>query len=320
MSSKAKASREEEALEPQAEYGPPTPRPRTPEATLLLLFGFLAMAAGGALSLGPRFSWKLDQIAVGFDYLGVHGGTLLMSGLVLVALGMVWRAISLQLATLSGPSDTELSLNQIASELAHVRANLLHLGEQVRAAHGAVGESHQATSGELQQLAQHVTAAAKAAAAAAQGSGASDKGSADAIYRMAAGIDQLWAKIDQRMRAQFQDLRNGVERQSQGLASLQQQIDGLGSELQQWHHEAAAPAAPQPRHEPAEAWDAPSEPRSHEGPSLSPSETWGSDEEPSLGLLDELSEPSSPLPGGQADAGVLDALRDMSRHARDDGA
>ncbi len=212
----AKKAQDTHSEEPQIPHAPEPRRndpPRTPEATLLVLMGFGTTLAGLALSMGPKFSWKVDQISQGFDYLGIHGGTMIMGGLILAALGMIRRGLSLHLANDGRDVDYELSMNQIAVDLGDVRAALLEFDERFRGMKGA-----------MKMISAQIAETGKRED--------SDGKSEDAIFRMAASIDQTSARMDKRMSELFEGLRQNLSGAGSEFDQTRMALQAVSSDVQ----------------------------------------------------------------------------------------
>ena len=63
---------------PEARLPAPVRTPVSFDAMFLMFLGCGSLVLGLVLCLGPKLSWKLNQIADGFKYLGVQGGVLVM--------------------------------------------------------------------------------------------------------------------------------------------------------------------------------------------------------------------------------------------------
>ena len=186
----------DERREPAATHASRAPRTRSKgkEGGLLQFLGLLCAGAGLALSVLPRFSWKANQIMVGFDSLGVHGGTLLMGGLVLMALGLVRRALDADKG--QDERDNELLLEQVATDLIHTRTAL----DELR-------ESTTELAGKLEALREETAAAeARDDAPASQPQLAQD-----ALFSLAASLDKLGARVDQRLKAYHTTVQESLD-------------------------------------------------------------------------------------------------------------
>ena len=321
--------------------------PRTPEATLLLLMGFVTTAAGLGLSFGPKFSWKVEQISQGFAYLGIHGGTLIMGGLMLAGMGMIRRGLSLHLANDTRDVDYELSMNQIAVDLGDVRTTLLDFDERFRGMKAA-----------MKMITAQIAESSK--------QDDSDGKGEDAIFRMAASVDQTWARMDKRMGELFDGLRKDIDgvhgeldETRTALKSVSQDVQSASERMENVVQTAAQQAAAVPAALPqAELVQAPEpapqapavEPPAARAAAAPAPTVQAMQPNASLGVLDEMDDYDAPMPvdshsqaqaaGGDdstveihldepqataqpgdgldlSDEAVDEALRAMRRHAED---
>ena len=188
------------------------------QSTLLLLAGFGCALSGLALSVGPIVSWKAAQIMVGLDYLGVHGGTLLLGGLVLMGLGMLRRgqhAIAVSADEAGG--NTEV-VEEMATDVVQMRHALDHMQHVTSQMQDEVGELRRFCEAEAQKRS-------------AVPQPTQSDGQGDAVFRLAATIDKLGARIEERMKSQFATLQErltSVESSFEtGHESIEERIDQL---------------------------------------------------------------------------------------------
>ncbi|HTF90697.1 MAG TPA: hypothetical protein VK843_19920 [Planctomycetota bacterium] len=189
------------------------------DAAFLMLLGIGCVAGGLALSLGPKVSWKVAQIATGFKHLGVEGGVLAMGGLILVAIGMLRRGqIALRTPSPEQAEDRamieQLTKDSIrhSEELAHMESGLAHVEAEVTASRRVLEERMQANS---QAILSAVTAP--------KDSGSSE----EAIFRLAASLDQVGMRIEQRLKTQYTALQDHLEDVGAAILSARNQVQGL---------------------------------------------------------------------------------------------
>ena len=205
---------------------PPAPTGKSPQAQLLTLVGVGATLLGLALTVTPKLSWQAAKVMVGFDYLGVHGGALVMGGLVLVGTGMVLRQLSTLLASLNQSSaDTGLMEN--------VAADVLSVGSVLETVESAVD----VLKGELNAMKLQV--ADLHAQAAEQPEGMSSE---DALFRMAASLDKVGAKIEERLKSQFTDLSERIDMVE---ASVKASVETLNESVERIEESSASAAQAQ---------------------------------------------------------------------------
>ncbi len=284
MAKKAQETQADHPANPQAQEPRRPEAPRTAEASLLLLMGFGITLAGLVLSMGPKFSWKVDQISQGFAYLGVHGGTLIVGGLMLAGMGMIRRGMAISLANDARDVDYELSMNQIAVDMGDVRTTLLDFDERFRGMKAAM---------------KMITAQIAESGKQAESDGKSD----DAIFRMAASIDQTWARMDKRMTELVEGLTRNLDgvhaeldQTRSALQAVAQDVQGASQRMEDLVRSAPAvappaAAAPQPAPQPAPQQQAQPQPEPQpEPPAPAPQP------EASLGLLDDMDDYDAPMP------------------------
>ena len=307
----------------------PTPAPKVsqgPQGGLLTLLGLGSVALGLALTVAPNVSWKASQIMVGLDYLGVHGGALVMGGLVLIGLASVLRRIK-QVATQLAQAGSDTGL------LEHVAADVLQVGTVLEGVERSVGELRVHVDKEVQGLR---TAVGQVSAELKQ-EPEGGLGSEDAIFRLAASLDKVGAKIEERLKTQFADLTDRIGKVEDAVGESAQRIEQAATRAvepppaypaqplhQTGYHAAPAPSSPGLRPDvgpqgtaiPGQAPAAPMAPAAPlapaaptaDGQPLPLSETrfrtpvtpppQGGDPTKSLGLLDHLDDEGvrSPLP------------------------
>jgi hypothetical protein len=204
------------------------PSGRSAQSSLLFLMGLGATLAGMALVAAPKLSSQADEIMTGFDHLGVHGGALVMGGLVLLGIAMVLRQVT-QVAAFASQSSEDTSL------LESVAADVLQVGSVIE----GVQASLKGLAGELGGLGSAIAAVGEQVAAARPGS--DSLGSEDAIFRLAASLDKVGAKIEERLKTQFGDL-------TERLGKLEAAVAETAKRLERSQAPAPAmPAAPAPR-------------------------------------------------------------------------
>jgi hypothetical protein len=196
-------------------YAAPRGVSRERNGPTLLLFGagLLLVVAGLGLAAAPELSPEAGRVAaklagrgLGWDVVGAFGGLLL-------ALGLVRRAVSTVAARIESLRDEQIDMSllqeRVVGELADLRAG------------------------------------GKSSAAEASGpvTGQNEK---DALFRMAASLDQLAARLDKRVQTDLAGLGKELERVSTGIAKLEARLSK--SEVRRPAPAvavaAAAPAAP----------------------------------------------------------------------------
>lgn len=192
------------------------------QAGLLLLAGFGSALFGLAISVGPLASWKAAQIMVGLDYLGVHGGTLFVGGLVLMGLGMLRRgqhAIAVNADEAHG--DTAV-IEEVATDVVQMRNALDHMQRVSSQVQDEVGELKRIIEAQVQVQAQVQAAAPTAPTGDTQG---------DAVFRLAATLDKLGARIEERMKSQFSTLQERLTSVESSFETSQEAIEGQLEQL-----------------------------------------------------------------------------------------
>jgi len=173
------------------------------EAPFMMFLGLGFTLAGVALALGPRFSWKLDQISRGFAYLGVHGGTFFIGGVILAGLGLVRRAQAQSALAAEELNDDQLILERVASDLIQMRNSVEHVArcvDEVDTKIGLVSKNVHDLEFKLRKDEQE-----------AKPETPIDEGQRDAIYRLAASVDHVGARIDHRLKSQYDSLQLRLE-------------------------------------------------------------------------------------------------------------
>lgn len=232
----AKIQDEPDEIPAQSLHTTPPARTKGGVGTLLSWLGMFSAFVGVVLCAAPKVSWKLGQISEGFKYLGIEGGTLVMGGLVLFALGMLRRA---QIADREEEADDRLLVEQVAADLLQVRDSLeevnggtSQLAKEMRALQGQVAEVAQVQAAQPQQQPQQ--------------SGVGE----EAIFRLAASLDQLGARMEQRLKSQYGAMQDSLE-ELNGVVlavrkNMQEMLEAAASEQHAWaQQQAPAPAHPE---------------------------------------------------------------------------
>jgi hypothetical protein len=188
------------------------PSGRSAQASLLFLVGLGATLMGLAMALGPKLSLKVDKLVEGWNYLGVHSGTLVAGGLVLLGLAMVLRQVS-QVSAMAAQASEDTSL------LESVAADVLQVGSVIE----GVQASIRGVSGEIGGLHSAIAAVGEQAAAAQPKS--DSLGSDDAIFRLAASLDKVGAKIEERLKTQFGDLTERLGKLETSVAETARRLE-----------------------------------------------------------------------------------------------
>ncbi|HUR28407.1 MAG TPA: hypothetical protein VM509_09485 [Planctomycetota bacterium] len=226
-----KSHYESDPLDDAGNEGEVQPKPVRPEpvrtpsgfdATLLMLMGAGCVCGGLLLSLGPRLSWKLSQIATGFKHLGVEGGVLVMGGLVLCGLGLLRRGQhAARVPTVEQAEDRALieqltkdSL-RLAEELSRVESGLAHVEAELTSSRRTLEDQLSRGTQATQAVLAVVTAPRE------------ENTSEDAIFRLAASLDQVGMRIEQRLKTQYTALQDHLEDVGAAILSARNQVQGL---------------------------------------------------------------------------------------------
>ncbi len=209
----------EETPAVQAKHPKPVRVPKSFDALFLMLIGLAAFGLGMTLSLGPRLSWKLSQIAEGFRHLGVDGGVLMMGGLIMVAIGLLRRGqVALRTPTTEQAED-RLLIEQLTKDSLRAAADLSRLESGL-----AHVEAELAATG--QELAQRIAASTREVSGLIpppQEIPSPD----EAIFRLAASLDQVGMRIEQRLKAQYTALQDHLEDVGAAILSARNHMQGL---------------------------------------------------------------------------------------------
>ncbi len=217
------------------------------ESVLLFLTGFAVAAGGLALAAAPNMSWHLSKIALKLESMGIHSGTFIMGGLVLLGLGMVTR--SLAHAVHAASADPSL-FAQLADDVTRTRASVGRLDRRVALVGKTVQTQGQSQSEALAALPSQSRAALETALAQSKGDEEQRGSKSDALWRLAASVDQLGARLDRGLEEQRKlmeaQLRQVWEELSSGTAA-----GGAAAPVEHaYEHERAH------EHDGHEAWDA----------------------------------------------------------------
>ncbi len=193
--------------------------PTSFDALFLMLIGISACGLGMTLSLGPRLSWKLSQIAEGFRHLGVEGGVLVMGGLTMIALGLLRRGqVALRTPTTEQAEDRQL-IEQLTKDSLRAAADLSRLESGLAHVEGELSATRQ-------ELAQRIAASAREISdliPPPQEIPSPD----EAIFRLAASLDQVGMRIEQRLKAQYTALQDHLEDVGAAILSARNHMQGL---------------------------------------------------------------------------------------------
>ena len=248
----------------------PVRPPSAFDALFLQLSGLCLLGGGLVLCLGPKLSWKLNQITDGFKYLGVQGGVLATSGLILVGLGLLRRGqIALRTPTAEQAEDrllieqlTKDSL-RVADDLARLESALSHVETELVRSRRALEERMEAST---QQVISAIPLPKEGPSA------------EDAIFRLAASLDQVGARIDQRLKTQYTALQDHLEDVGAAILAARNHLQGM--------------APPDSNH----AAELREELHAHVESALEETGFWTDGQRnpnpPSLGLLDTLEDPA----------------------------
>lgn len=209
----------EDSPEPETKLPKPVRSASGFDAVLFMIMGVGSVACGLALSLGPRISWKVAQISTGFKDLGVHGGVLIMGGLILTAIGLLRRG---QIA-LRTPSTEQAEDRQMIEQLTK---DNLQLGEDLSRMEGGLAhvEAELANSRRVLEERIHTSAAEIVSTILTQRQGASSE---EAIFRLAASLDQVGMRIEQRLKTQFTALQDHLEDVGAAILSARNHMQSL---------------------------------------------------------------------------------------------
>ena len=205
----------------QVKLPKPVRVPTSFDALFLMLIGIGAFGLGMTLSLGPRLSWKLSQIAEGFRHLGIEGGVLMMGGLTMIALGLLRRGqVTLRTPTTEQAED-RLLIEQLtkdslraAADLSRLESGLAHVESELVATR--------------QELAQRIANSAREVVGMIpppQEIPSPD----EAIFRLAASLDQVGMRIEQRLKAQYTALQDHLEDVGAAILSARNHMQGLSA-------------------------------------------------------------------------------------------
>jgi hypothetical protein len=208
-----------EALRPASKLPTPVRPPSSFDATFLQLLGLGLLGLGVALSLGPKMSWKLNQVADGFKYLGVQGGALAVGGILLVGMGLLRRGqIALRTPTEEQAED-RLLIEQLSKDSLRVGDDLARLESGLTQITTELARSRRTMEERLNACTQEIIGAIPLPKAGPSAD--------DAIFRLAASLDQVGARIEQRLKTQYNALQDHLEDVGAAILSARNQMQGL---------------------------------------------------------------------------------------------
>lgn len=190
---------------PRLAPGPHNMNQRNSSTTWALLLGCLCFVAGGTLAVSKYIDPAFGEYAGAIGRAMANGGTLGLFGLVLIAVYTSTTSSGANSSKESGETnkssgaDQSLVLEQLAGDMAQVRAQLETLQKAQQAAPAAPAKS------ESDQL-----------------------NSDDRLFRLAAGIDQLGARVDSRLKTQHgttMDAIDGLGREVQALLERMAELE-----------------------------------------------------------------------------------------------
>lgn len=187
-STRSRAGREPEPAPVRRGAGGPPQAAGSPEPTLLFLTGFLATAGGLALAAAPGLSPQLGKVTEKLAEMGLHTGALMMGGMILLALGMLSRALA-NVAE-GGRSDSDTLLEQLGEDQATLRTVCARMEQR------------------LGQLAQTVQGLGEAGEQ--SGAKQEESESSDALWRLAASLDQLGARLEKGLDGHIRTLEQRI--------------------------------------------------------------------------------------------------------------
>jgi signal transduction histidine kinase len=195
-------------------------------AILLFLLGLSLVAAGGALAAAPYYAapnpsgdyWRYANLAASH---GIKFDMVVVTGLILMGLGLVGRSVS-RLAKIIGRLQDQGTggsqvTGQLATDMTHTMRTLSTVVQSLNQA------SHEQRS---------------------------EKTDPDALFRLAASLDQLGVRLDLRMKSELGTISSQIEMSARGLQSLTERISALESSLVSKDRSGLAPTTPAMREEP----------------------------------------------------------------------
>lgn len=249
---------------------PATPPKRSVEGGLLVTLGWMSLLGGAALSILPLVSWRAGKVMNGLAGLGIHGGTIVMGGLGLMAVGMVRRSIDR--LRQESTRDDALIVEQMALDVVQVKSSMAAVEEQNHELHAQLG-----------LLRSEVTALRQTPLAPK----AESPMSSDALFQLASSLDKLGLRIDQRLKLHHTTLQESIDELHATVEHSRRNMeDRLPPYAPTPDAQSALDVAPQESY--------PQQPEPPAGPSL--------------GLLDSLDDVPSALPREHAAAIDFDAL------------
>jgi hypothetical protein len=193
---------------------------------------------GLLLAAGPKLSWKMTQISEGFAYLGVHGGALMMGGLVLGGLALVRRAQNATSAALAERADDRRVLDQIALEQGQLRTVIVELQEAQDSVRDRINHVRNELEHSLQSLG-HGLRAELPRLVPPPAAPTGDGNQHEAIFLLATTLDKVGEKIEQRLKTQYDALQEHLEDVGAAIVSARHSMEELLS--QATANAAAAP-------------------------------------------------------------------------------
>jgi hypothetical protein len=195
---------------------------------LFLAGGVLAGVLGALCAVGPKLLPAQANLFAQAASRGVTPGVLWSVTAVLVAFGILAKALGRNVEALAVKDDQSKLIDQITSDLGQTRTSM----QELRV--------------EFVYLKDHVTNMGRDLPS--QIASANESSTRDAMYRLAASLDQVGARLEQRIRSQHGTLEGTLQEVQQSLQATAEQIVQLQQSLTQV---SSAPAV---------AWDAPAEP------------------------------------------------------------
>ncbi len=174
-------------------------------STTLSLLGIAACGTGAGIAALPYLSYTAAQFVSGLGVHGAIGASVCTGGALLVALSRTRKSLEEAQAQAASDSNTTLLLEQLATDLAQMRAAL----EMVE------GQAAEST---------HCVQALRAELASARGT--SDAGSStEALFQLASGLDKLGARIDQKLKVHHSSLHDSLEELGATLAHTRRTLE-----------------------------------------------------------------------------------------------
>ncbi len=219
----------------------------------LLALGLGNFGAGAAFAFGPPYSWQLTRISRTVAELGIENGSLLVGGMFFLALAFMFRSQARMQAsrnevTEGRESDLSQIVDQLASEVARIRAGIQQVGDNVVVLARGQQEAQAAQAANLAAVQSALLSALQEASADFGQPSNADAEGREALFRLAASLDKLHARIDEGLNG----FAKRMGESSKALAievreSKQATLDKVESLVSAARKSTPAQPAPQPR-------------------------------------------------------------------------